>query len=144
MPQPYRQNISGQSPWEDIVGYSRMVITGDLVEVAGTTAIKDGKPYAIGDAYEQTRYILQCLKELFIKEGIPFETIYRTQLFVTDISQWEAVGRAHGEFFKNIKPVATMVEVSSLIDEDLLVEIEVFAKLNKTRSDYGNPSRTSQ
>lgn len=57
MPQPYRQNISGQSPWEDIVGYSRMVITGDLVEVAGTTAIKDGKPYAIGDAYEQTRYI---------------------------------------------------------------------------------------
>jgi enamine deaminase RidA (YjgF/YER057c/UK114 family) len=83
----------------------------------------------VGDAYEQTRYILQTIKELFAREGLPFENIYRTRMFVTDISQWEAIGRAHGEFFKDIKPAATMVEVASLIDKDLLVEIEVFAKL---------------
>lgn len=123
-----RQNISGQSPWEDIVGYSRLVILDDSVEVAGTTAIKDGKPYAVGDAYEQTRYILASIKDLFNKYEIPFENIVRTRIFVTDISKWEEIGRAHGEFFKEIKPVATMVEVSSLIDQDLLVEIEVSAK----------------
>lgn len=125
----FRTNIAGVSPWENIVGYSRIVIIGDQVEVAGTTAVKDGKPYAVGDAYEQTRYILQTIKELFAREGLPFENIYRTRMFVTDISQWEAIGRAHGEFFKDIKPAATMVEVASLIDKDLLVEIEVFAKL---------------
>lgn len=124
-----RKNVSGHSPWEDIVGYSRLVIIGNDIEVAGTTAMQDGKPYAPGDAYKQTYFILQHIKELFTKEILPFENIYRTRMFVTDINQWEAIGRAHGEFFKTIKPVATMVEVSALIDPALMVEIEVFAKL---------------
>jgi len=124
-----RQNIAGVSPWEDFVGYSRMVRMGDVLEVAGTTAMKDGKPYAVGDAYEQTCYILETISRLFQEEGIPFENITRTRMFVTDISRWEEIGRAHGEFFRDIKPVATMVEVSSLIDKDLMVEIEVTAVL---------------
>lgn len=123
-----RKNIAGSSPWEDIVGYSRMVVVDDCVEVAGTTAMKDGKVYAPGNAYEQTKYILTTIKDMFTKHQIPFENIYRTRMFVTDISKWEQIGRAHGEFFKEIKPVATMVEVKQLIDSELLVEIEVFAK----------------
>ena len=122
-----RKNISGDSPWEDIVGYSRAVRIGNVFEIAGTTAIKDGKPYAIGNAYEQTKYILSVIKEILEKEGLGLENIIRTRMFVTDISKWEEYGKAHGEFFCNIKPVATMVEVSSLIDKGLMVEIEVSA-----------------
>ena len=122
-----RKNISGGSPWEDIVGYSRAVRIGNVFEIAGTTAIKDGKPYAIGNAYEQTKYVLSVIKEILEKEGLGLENIIRTRMFVTDISKWEEYGKAHGEFFGNIKPVATMVEVSSLIDKGLMVEIEVSA-----------------
>lgn len=122
-----RKNISGDSPWEDIVGYSRAVRIGNIFEIAGTTAIKDGKPYAIGNAYEQTKYVLSVIKEILEKEGLRLENIIRTRMFVTDISKWEEYGKAHGEFFGNIKPVATMVEVSSLIDKGLMVEIEVSA-----------------
>ena len=107
-----RKNISGDSPWEDIVGYSRAVRIGNIFEIAGTTAIKDGKPYAIGNAYEQTKYVLSVIKEILEKEGLRLENIIRTRMFVTDISKWEEYGKAHGEFFGNIKPVATMVEVS--------------------------------
>ena len=125
-----RKNISGDSPWEDIVGYSRAVRIGNVFEIAGTTAIKDGKPYAIGNAYEQTKYILSVIKEILEKEGLGLENIIRTRMFVTDISKWEEYGKAHGEFFGNIKPVATMVEVSSLIDKGLMVEIEVSAVID--------------
>ncbi len=125
-----RKNISGGSPWEDIVGYSRAVRIGNVFEIAGTTAIKDGKPYAIGNAYEQTKYILSVIKEILEKEGLGLENIIRTRMFVTDISKWEEYGKAHGEFFGNIKPVATMVEVSSLIDKGLMVEIEVSAVID--------------
>lgn len=125
-----RKNISGDSPWEDIVGYSRAVRIGNIFEIAGTTAIKDGKPYAIGNAYEQTKYVLSVIKEILEKEGLRLENIIRTRMFVTDISKWEEYGKAHGEFFGNIKPVATMVEVSSLIDKGLMVEIEVSAVIN--------------
>ena len=82
-------------------------------------------------AYEQTRFVLQSIMDLFTKEELPFENLYRTRMFVTDISWWEEVGRAYGEFFKEVKSVATMVEVPSLIDKDLLVEIEVVSKLEK-------------
>lgn len=123
-----RKNISGFSPWEDIVGYSRMVVVDDCVEVGSTTAMKDGKVYVPDNAYEQTKYILITIQDLFAEHQIPLENIYRTRMFVTDISKWEEIGRAHGEFFKEIKPVATMVEVKQLIDPELLVEIEVFAK----------------
>lgn len=125
-----RKNISGGSPWENIVGYSRAVRIGNVFEIAGTTAIKDGKPYAIGNAYEQTKYILSVIKEILEKEGLGLENIIRTRMFVTDISKWEEYGKAHGEFFGNIKPVATMVEVSSLIDKGLMVEIEVSAVID--------------
>ena len=125
-----RKNISGGSPWEDIVGYSRAVRIGNVFEIAGTTAIKDGKPYAIGNAYEQTKYVLSVIKEILEKEGLGLENIIRTRMFVTDISKWEEYGKAHGEFFGNIKPVATMVEVSSLIDKGLMVEIEVSAVID--------------
>ncbi len=125
-----RKNISGDSPWEDIVGYSRAVRIGNIFEIAGTTAIKDGKPYAIGNAYEQTKYVLSVIKEILEKEGLRLENIIRTRMFVTDISKWEEYGKAHGEFFGNIKPVATMVEVSSLIDKGLMVEIEVSAVID--------------
>ena len=125
-----RKNISGGSPWEDIVGYSRAVRIGNIFEIAGTTAIKDRKPYAIGNAYEQTKYVLSVIKEILEKEGLRLENIIRTRMFVTDISKWEEYGKAHGEFFGNIKPVATMVEVSSLIDKGLMVEIEVSAVID--------------
>ena len=125
-----RKNISGGSPWENIVGYSRAVRIGNIFEIAGTTAIKDGKPYAIGNAYEQTKYVLSVIKEILEKEGLRLENIIRTRMFVTDISKWEEYGKAHGEFFGNIKPVATMVEVSSLIDKGLMVEIEVSAVID--------------
>ncbi len=125
-----RKNISGGSPWEDIVGYSRAVRIGNIIEIAGTTAIKDRKLYAIGNAYEQTKYVLSVIKEILEKEGLRLENIIRTRMFVTDISKWEEYGKAHGEFFSNIKPVATMVEVSSLIDKGLMVEIEVSAVID--------------
>ena len=125
-----RKNISGDSPWEDIVGYSRAVRIGNIFEIAGTTAIKDEKRYAIGNAYEQTKYVLSVIKEILEKEGLRLENIIRTRMFVTDISKWEEYGKAHGEFFGNIKPVATMVEVSSLIDKGLMVEIEVSAVID--------------
>ena len=125
-----RKNISRGSPWEDIVGYSRAVRIGNIIEIAGTTAIKDRKLYAIGNAYEQTKYVLSVIKEILEKEGLRLENIIRTRMFVTDISKWEEYGKAHGEFFSNIKPVATMVEVSSLIDKGLMVEIEVSAVID--------------
>ena len=122
-----RKNISGNSPWEDIVGYSRAVKIGNIFEIAGTTAVKDGKPYAVGNAYEQTKYILENIKKVLEKEGLGLKNVIRTRMFVTDISKWEEYGKAHGEFFRDIKPVATMVEVSSLIDKELMIEIEVSA-----------------
>ncbi|MGM0216728.1 RidA family protein [Enterococcus sp. AZ109] len=122
-----RKNISGNSPWEVTVGYSRAVRVGNLLEIAGTTSVKDGKPYGIGDPYKQTMHILRTVEEILAAEGMSLENVIRTRMFVTDIKYWEAIGKAHGEFFAEIKPAATMVEVSSLIDPDLLVEIEVTA-----------------
>lgn len=122
-----RINISSGSPWEDIVGYSRAVRIGNIVEVAGTTAMNGDQLIGEGDVYAQTRYIFQKIEVALQQAGAALEDVVRTRVFVTDISQWEAVGRAHGEIFKTIKPVSTMVEVSALINSDLLVEIEVTA-----------------
>lgn len=122
-----RLRVSTGSPWESVVGYSRAIRIGNVVEVAGTTAMKDGNVVGKGNAYEQTKYILQIIEGALKQVGSGMSDVVRTRMFVTDISQWEEIGKAHGEYFKEIRPVATMVEVKSLIDPELLVEIEVQA-----------------
>jgi enamine deaminase RidA (YjgF/YER057c/UK114 family) len=126
-----KQLISSGSPWEDVVGYSRAVKIGNIVEVAGTTAMNGEELVGRGDMYAQTVYIFKKIEKALHEAGATMNDVVRTRMYVTDITQWELAGKAHGEFFKNIKPVATMVEVSRLIDDDLLIEIEVTAITEK-------------
>lgn len=114
-------------PWEARVGYSRVVRCGDYVHVAGTTATVDGQVVGKGDAAEQTRVTLRIIGDALAKAGASFDQVVRSRIFVIDISDWQAVGDAHGQVFGDIRPVSTMVEVSGLIDPDHLVEIEVDA-----------------
>ena len=123
----HRQLISSGSPWEDVVGYSRAVRVGNIIEVAGTTAMDGEKLVGLGSVYLQTKYVFQKIEKALQEAGASLQDVVRTRMFVTDISKWEEVGRAHGEIFGTIKPASTMVEVSALIDERLLIEIEVTA-----------------
>ncbi len=122
-----RKNFSSGAKWEDIVGYSRAVLIGNHLEVSGTVATNESGTVGKGDFYLQTRFIIQKIESVLKQAGFTLEDVVRTRIFVTDISKWEEVGRAHGEFFKNIKPATSMVEVSALIDPEYLVEIEVTA-----------------
>lgn len=123
-----RQNISSAAPWEAVVGYSRAVRIAHHVWVAGTTATdENGEVVGVGDAAAQTRYALQKIGRALHEAGGSFTDVVRTRMFVTDIANWEAIGRVHGEIFGAVRPAATMVEVARLIDPAHLVEIEVDA-----------------
>ena len=123
-----RLNISSGAKWEDIVGYSRAVLVGSHIEVAGTTAVDgNGQVVGIDDPYEQTRYTLAKIEKALIEAGAALKDVVRTRIFVTDITHWEEIGRAHGLYFRDVKPAATMVEIKSLISPEMLVEIEATA-----------------
>lgn len=122
-----RKNISSNTKWEDIVGYSRAVRIGNIIEVAGTTAVDGDTIVGGNNAYEQTKFIFSKIEKALTQAGVSMKDVIRTRMFVTDISKWEEIGKAHGEVFKDIKPATTMVEVKALIDSKLLVEIEVTA-----------------
>ena len=122
-----RKNFSSGAKWGDIVGYSRAVQVGNQLEVSGTVASDENGVVGKGNYYEQTKYILHKIEKVLQRANFSMEDVIRTRIFVDDISKWEDVGRAHGEFFKTIKPVTTMVEISALIDPHYLVEIEVTA-----------------
>ncbi|MBO3700647.1 RidA family protein [Roseivirga sp. E12] len=126
-----RTNYSSGSPWEDIVGYSRAVKVGNTIEVTGTVADHEGQLLGGNDPYLQTKYSLDKIKATLESAGASIEDVVRTRMFVTNIDDWEAIGKAHQEVFGEIKPCTTMVEVSRLIDDKYLVEIEATAIINQ-------------
>jgi enamine deaminase RidA (YjgF/YER057c/UK114 family) len=119
--------LGSGAPWEGIVGYSRVVVRGDAAWVSGTTSMVDGAVAPPGDAGAQTRRALEIVRDALEKAGFSLADVVRTRMFVTDISRWEEIGRAHGEFFGDVRPATSMLQVSALIDPDMLVEIEADA-----------------
>lgn len=122
-----RKLISSGTYWEEVVGYSRAVKVGNLVEVAGTTAVDGNEIVGKGDVFQQAVFIFEKIERTLQEAGAGLKDVVRTRMYVTDISKWEEVGKAHALFFKNIRPVTSMIGVSSLIDHELLIEIEVTA-----------------
>ena len=122
-----RKNIPSGAKWEDIIGYSRAVQIGNTVEVSGTVSVDDNGIVGKGDFYAQTKFIIQKIEKVLAQAGFSLRDVVRTRMYVTDISYWDAVGKAHGEFFASIKPATSMIEVSRFIEPEYLVEIEVTA-----------------
>ncbi|OWY22826.1 RidA family protein [Sphingobacteriales bacterium UPWRP_1] len=130
-----RINIGSETVWEDMVGYSRAVRVGDMVKVSGTTSVNGAEVQHEGNAFEQAVFIFQKIENALLQAGATMQDVVATRIYVVNIAQnWEAVGKAHALFFKHIKPAATMVEVSGLINPGLLVEIEAEAII----SDHGS------
>lgn len=126
-----KSKLSSGAKWESIVGYSRAIRTGNVIEVSGTCAVdENGDPHAPGDAFAQTNKILEIILNSIEKLGGKAEDVVRTRIFVTNIDNWKEVGKAHGEFFQSIRPVTTMIEISRLISPEFVVEIEASAVIN--------------
>ena len=122
-----RHNVTSGAPWEERVGYCRAVKKGPFIEVAGTTAMLNGELQGVGDAYTQTKVIIEIMAKAIRELGGELSDVVRTRMFITRIEDFEVVGKAHGEYFKDIKPASTLVEVSALVHPDMLVEIEMSA-----------------
>ena len=122
-----KTKLSSSAIWEDIIGYSRAIKVGNVIEIAGTAAVKNGQVIFTGDPYQQAIYILKIIENALKQLDASMEDVVRTRIYLKNIHDWEAVGMAHGEYFSKIKPVSTMIAVSSLINPEMLVEIEATA-----------------